>query len=248
MTLKYGIIFLLLSALWSCQQEKKVVNQTIEAKPIVHGALMRQEDINIKPIKNKPPIKLANPSFEDTAQPGHTPKEWLDCGFASETPPDIHPGSGFNIFNVSQKPYHGNTYLGMVTRENDTWERVGQKLKTPLEKDVCYSFCIYLMRSPNYVSQSKSSSKEVNYNNPVMLKVWGGNALCDKADLLAESPKIEATSWKKYSVIFKPHNNIDHILFEAYYDSQTKAPYIGNLLLDNLSAITPCACDSLANK
>jgi hypothetical protein len=247
MTFRYGIIFLLVTAILSCQQENKVVNQTIEAKPIVHGALMRQEDINIKPIKNKPPIKLANPSFEDTAQAGHTPKEWLDCGFPSETPPDIHPGSGFNIFNVSQKPYHGNTYLGMVTRDNDTWEGVGQKLKSFLEKDVCYNLSVYLMRSPNYKSITKSGNKEENYNNPIMLKIWGGNSFCEKTDLLAESSKIENASWKKYSVIFKPHNNIDHILFEAYYDSQTKAPYIGNLLLDNLSAITPCACDTLAH-
>jgi hypothetical protein len=77
-----------------------------------------------------------------------------------------------------------------------------------------------------------------------MLKVWGGNALCDKADLLTESPKIEVASWTKYCVIFKPHTT-NHILFEAYYDSQKK-PYNGNLLLDNLSAITPCVCDTLA--
>jgi hypothetical protein len=241
MTFKYGIIFLLISALWSCNQEKKVVNQTIEAKPIVHGALMRQEDINIIPIKNKTLIKLANPSFEDTAQAGHTPKQWFDCGFATETPPDIQPG---NFFQVSQTPYHGDTYLGMVTRDNDTWESVGQILKRPLEKDACYSFCIYLMRSPTYLSQTKTSSKEENYTNPIILKVWGSNAFCEKTDLLVESPKIENTSWKKYCVIFKPHNNIDHILFEAYYDSQTKAPYNGNLLLDNLSAITPCVCDT----
>jgi len=73
-------------------------------------------------------IPLNNPSFEDTPSIGITPKCWLDCGMPGETPPDIQP----NQFRVDKSPQHGNTYLGMVTRDSDTWEAVGQMLETPL--------------------------------------------------------------------------------------------------------------------
>ncbi|HRI59483.1 MAG TPA: hypothetical protein PK228_07160, partial [Saprospiraceae bacterium] len=74
---------------------------------------------------------LSNPSFEDTPKTGEVPVGWYDCGAAMETPPDVQPGS----FGVVSSPYDGNTYLGMVVRDNETWEAVGQQLQQLLLLD-----------------------------------------------------------------------------------------------------------------
>ena len=85
-------------------------------------------------------IHLYNASFEGIAQCCQPPFAWQDCGFVNETPPDVHPSGAFE---VDMKPYDGKTYLGMAARSNDTWERVGQKLGSPILADVCYKFSIY---------------------------------------------------------------------------------------------------------
>jgi hypothetical protein len=56
-------------------------------------------------------IKLENPSFEGFPQPAFVPEGWFDCGFKSETPPDLQPNPSFQ---VSKSAKQGKTYLGMV--------------------------------------------------------------------------------------------------------------------------------------
>ena len=69
------------------------------------------------------PIFLKNPSFESlVGTHGFLPFGWDNLGEKGETPPDSQP----NCFGVTQKPAHGETYLGMVVRENGTTESVGQ--------------------------------------------------------------------------------------------------------------------------
>ena len=81
-------------------------------------------------------IELRNPSFEDTPKPSVPPNEWENCGCVKETPPDVHPTEGYR-YGVPQFAIDGETYVGMVVRENDTWESIGQNLSKPLEKDKC---------------------------------------------------------------------------------------------------------------
>ncbi|HJW29839.1 MAG TPA: hypothetical protein VJ508_11440, partial [Saprospiraceae bacterium] len=89
-------------------------------------------------------IKLDNPSFEDIPRAGtfSTPaiKGWFDCGqanFPSETPPDIHPVAT-PAWEVSKEAYDGATFLGMVTRDNDSWESLSQALSSPILGGTCY--------------------------------------------------------------------------------------------------------------
>ena len=72
---------------------------------------------------SEPPsvIKLLNPSFEDIPRNSRAPMGWTNCGFPAETPPDVHPDP-MNQFQVGMTPQNGSTYLGMVVRDNDTWE------------------------------------------------------------------------------------------------------------------------------
>lgn len=98
-------------------------------------------------------IKLNNPSFEGIPGNSHPPKGWVDCGFPGETSVDIQPGQ----FRVDKKPFHGNTYLGMVVRDNNTWESVAQELSNPLKKGMSYRIKIHLRKPATYISQSSTT-------------------------------------------------------------------------------------------
>ncbi|MEM6724566.1 MAG: hypothetical protein AAF598_11040, partial [Bacteroidota bacterium] len=110
-------------------------------------------------------ITLNNPSFEGQAGGGVTPPGWLDCGFPGETPPDTHPSGAFQVYKSA---HDGYTYLGMVTRGNDTWEAVGQPLSSPLVEGRCYNFSLYISRSETYVSASNWSKTIDNYTDPIV--------------------------------------------------------------------------------
>lgn len=193
------------------------------------------------------PIELINPSFEgipkDGVQGGSLPTGWYDCGFAGETAPDVHPQPDGGSFKVSKPAYDGNTYIGMVVRENDTWEMISQRLTSPLIGGKCYEFSIHLCRSELYKSPSRITNEYVNYTTPAKLRIWAGNGYCIRAELLAESSVIINTRWLEYNFKFKPKQTYTHIVFEAFYRTPTPFPYNGNILLDNASAIIPVPCN-----
>jgi hypothetical protein len=184
-------------------------------------------------------IKLANPSFEDFPQPAHTPDGWFDCGFQTETPPDVQPNPQFQ---VSKTAKHGKTYLGMVVRDNDTWEAVGQKLETPLQKGVCYQFSLQLCRSACYVSKSKMTNKDVNYLTPAVIRIWGGSQSCAKTEQLAESQPIANMDWELFTFKLQSKANYDYFRIEVFYKTPTLFPYNGNILIDNASDLVPMNC------
>jgi outer membrane protein OmpA-like peptidoglycan-associated protein len=185
-------------------------------------------------------IFLENPSFEDRPGPARPPKGWTDCGFEQETPPDVQPAGGFN---VTRPAFDGQTYMGMVTRENDTWEAVTQKLSIPLEAGNCYTFSIYLCRSDTYLSGTRTSSGLQSFTTPIKLRVWGGNWLCHKQELLAESPLVGNIDWKKFGFKLEPKKTVNYIILEAFYKTPVFFPYNGNILVDHASAIIQVPCN-----
>lgn len=184
-------------------------------------------------------IRLDNPSFEDEPASNTTPKGWFDCGKPGETPPDTQPHS---TFKVSKKAQQGNTYLGMVARDTDTWEAVAQLLEMPLSADECYDFSIHLARSESYLSHRKTDAVQIQFTQPIRLRIWGGNNYCDKSELLAETDIIEHTNWKKYKFKLKPLRECNFIMLEAFYMTPTLVAYNGNILMDNCSSITLAVC------
>jgi outer membrane protein OmpA-like peptidoglycan-associated protein len=184
-------------------------------------------------------IQLINPSFEDMPRHSKAPRAWSDCGFKGESAPDIQPSG---IFSVTKPAADGNTYLGLVVRDNDTWESVGQELSKPMEKGKCYTFSIALCRSELYVSISRLSDQTANYTTPAKLRIYGGNAYCEKKELLAESPLIANTRWQDFDFKLEPSKNYSFLILEAYYKTPTLVPYNGNLLVDNFSVIKVANC------
>ena len=177
-------------------------------------------------------IHFFNPSFEDTPKNSRAPRGWLNCGFQGESPPDTQPDATFKVY---QEPSDGHTYLGMVTRDNDTWEAVAQRLAVPLLKSKCYEFQIDLCQSESYHSVSQTTRKLVNYDAPVVLNIWGGNERCQKKQLLANSELIGHLYWERYKISFRPKENLKYLIFEVTYKPKVLFPINGNMLLDNLS-------------
>lgn len=181
-------------------------------------------------------IKLDNPSFEDYPQAAHTPQGWNDCGFPGESPPDVQPNA---TFRVTKTASHGNTYLGLVVRDVQTWEAIGQRLKTPLLKGVNYTFSLDLARSELYESQSQATKKNVNYITPVIVRIWAGSGYCTKTEMLDETEAISSNNWNRHTFKFTPRATHTHFMIEAYYKIPTLFPYNGNILIDNAGDIVP---------
>ena len=102
-------------------------------------------------------IELENPSFEDIPAVARPPEGWFDCGFTTESPPDVQPNGHFE---VRTRPQHGKTYLGLIVRDNNTWESVGQKLGQPLRGGIAYKFSLNLCKSKHFISKSKLTNQE----------------------------------------------------------------------------------------
>lgn len=169
-------------------------------------------------------IILANPSFEGRPHDAVTPDQWQACGLDSS--PDILPGP----WGVYQKPTNGVTFLGLITRENNSWEALGQKLPKPLRADRCYKFSIDLAVSPAYAGYSK----------PTRFRIWGGTSACQRDELLGASPVITHYEWKTYEFIFSPKVDYPYLIIECYYKTPTLEYYRGNLLLDNITTFELC--------
>jgi hypothetical protein len=172
----------------------------------------------------KAQIILENASFEGQPVDATVPDGWRPC--KAGTTPDILPGP----WSVTTQPVDGESYMGLITRSDGSWESVGQKLNEPLKARVCYTFSLYLARSNTYA----------DYNWPLRLRIWGATSSCSKDVLLAETESVDHLEWRKYEFEFFSQEEISYILFEAYYSPGVYFHYNGNILMDNCSPISPC--------
>jgi hypothetical protein len=187
-------------------------------------------------------IDIINPSFEGKPKKGVfilNLRGWKDCGmihFRDETPPDILPVD--DGWKNETKPAHGNTFLGLVVRDNDSWEAISQFLENPLKAESTYEFSIAMMQSDTYISGTRSNPrKKINFQKPAKLRIWGGSSHCNSIELLGVSPLVKNRDWQKYTFEFNPTQDHRFIILEAMYDSPESDPYNGHILLDNASTI-----------
>ena len=177
---------------------------------------------------------IKNPSFEeDISSHSLTPKEWKNCGDNFESSIDIHTSNGW--FQVRHSPVEGGQFAGMVVRDNQTREAIGQILDATLYGGTTYAFSFYVARAQDYISLSKTTLKEENFNKPALLKVKIGDD-CTDMEIVGQTNLIESTEWERYMIIFTPSVNSDFLVLEAFYEDDF-AIYNGNILLDNISPI-----------
>ena len=193
-------------------------------------------------------IYLTNPSFEDSPRRGDIDnpsiKGWRDCGLANfpkESPPDIHPVP-YKAWGVSMIPKDGKTFLGLVVRQNFSYESVSQQLKNPLSGGRCYTFSTHLARSGDYKSSVVGSKDLYNFTQPAILNIWGCNLICEKTELLAHSIPIENYEWKNFEFVLSPKQDCPYILIECYFAENGLGPYNGHIMVDDLSPIIEIDC------
>jgi hypothetical protein len=168
-------------------------------------------------------IELINGSFEGLPADATVPQGWMSC--KEGTTPDILPG----YWGVYDYPSDGETFLGLITRSNNTWEVIGQRLPEALIKGRCYNWSLDLAHSNTYCG----------YHGPLRLRVWLSKSKCGRDQLMFESPLIEHTFWQTYKVRFIPEADYQYIMLEAYHP-EDPVLYQGNILLDALSPIRGC--------
>jgi len=166
---------------------------------------------------------IKNPSFEDTPADATIPKQWKGC--ATGTTPDILPG----FWGVYLDAAHGSTYVGLITREDGSFESLGQKLSSTMQAGECYQFSLKLAFSEIYAG----------YNEPIKLRIWLGDSMCSKGEKIFESPFIRSESWKTFQIKHMPRKNYQYIIFEAYY-KEGKETRRGNILIDDITPIKMC--------
>jgi outer membrane protein OmpA-like peptidoglycan-associated protein len=183
-------------------------------------------------------IDLRNPSFEDLSRCCKPPRGWEACGKEDLNTPDVQPG----WFSVDLEPFEGNTYIGLVTRDNDSWESISQRLNRSLKRGECYTFSFKASYGDKLTSQSRITGKDVKYTKPIKIRIWGGTGYCHKAELLAETPLIDHNYWKQFNFRFEPRKSHSFITIEAFYKTPTLVPYNGNVLIDDASSILIISC------
>lgn len=180
-------------------------------------------------------IALVNPSFEDDFPRAQAlPSGWIDRGNPNESPPDIQPG----VFNVFLQASNGLTYVGLVVRDNNTWEGIGQPLNGWMMKDSTYSFSLDLARAKELLSESRATGMRTNFAVACILQIWVFNSETKQRELLAFTEPVVHNRWERYEFKLKPlKGNYNEINLFAYYKANTVSPYNGNILIDNCSPI-----------
>jgi hypothetical protein len=192
--------------------------------------------LNSGGLQGQDTIRLANPSFEDQAQHSHVPQEWINCGFVYHSPPDTGPSAEFRS---TTRPADGQSFLVLVSRDNGTWERIGGTLDRPLRPGQAYALKVQLAKSDTYFSESPVIRKTVNFAFPLRLRIWGAKVACEARELLAQSPPVDHSDWRSYTLTFEPMLAYSWLIFEAYYEDDTALPYPGNLCVDDVSPLVP---------
>lgn len=179
-------------------------------------------------------VFINNPSFE-TPSPNELPY-WKDCGrymFPKKSPVDIH-GIGIEQWRVTVEPSDGETYIGMVAREDETWESITQKLNTSFEQGISYSFEIDVRLDEDLRSYTRKNNKEEFFDKALCLNVLLSNTICDGTVVFYTSEPIDNQEWQTIEVNFTPDQKYDFIILEAYYVTPVTAPYNGNIMIDNI--------------
>ncbi|MBR9920905.1 MAG: hypothetical protein GYB31_08695 [Bacteroidetes bacterium] len=183
------------------------------------------------------PLLLFNPDFEESpAGASTTPEGWIHCGFPRATPPDVH-GMNTQFAMVADDPKFGEQYVGLVARDNNTWEDLGQKLEFPLEANKWHFLSFYAKKADIYRSRSQATGREINLDGPLVMLIYGSSEACAQEEMLAVTPVLDYGDWTKVSVSFVPTKAYDYFWFEVHYDDPEAEPYNGNVLLDNFSPI-----------
>jgi len=183
-------------------------------------------------------IFVNNPSFEHPYKSRFV-QGWSDCSFPGESEFDPQPG----YFSCTKAPADGEGYVGLVARDNETYEAMSQRLTKQLLRGKCYAFSLKIAQAIVYRSPTRKTGQLADYTTPVRVRIWGGVNPCNRSELLAETEPIANKSWETYNFKLEPIRNYQYIIIEVFYKTPTLYPYNGNVLIDDASNIFEIECD-----
>jgi hypothetical protein len=207
------------------------------------------------------PIVLQNPSFETECYYDYIlPPSWTDFVPSLKTPNRVHPfynqvpktrkvwDSEENAFvNVLateavwqklQKPAHGSRFTSLLASDLGQKQSLTQVMEGILQAGRSYTFNLQLAWAKNFWQSEEGSERPVNYDKPLRLAIWGGNAENHKAELLGITAPVSSKKWKKYFFVLKPSKaDCTYLTLEADFAIEIGVFYNGNILLDNCSPI-----------
>lgn len=168
-------------------------------------------------------VIISNPSLEDKPADATMPPGWFAA--SDGTTPDILPGY-WGVYNDAED---GETFVGLITRKDGSFESISQRLEGNLDKGLCYTMSLALAYSEDYAG----------YNHPLRLRVWISNKKNKRQQMVFESPLITAEEWAHFLIEFFPEKKMKYIIIEAY--NEDKQPHEGNILLDAIT--NPVICN-----
>lgn len=169
-------------------------------------------------------IPLENPGLEALPSERFRMAGWASWGKGAT--PDIQPG----LWGVDTPPGEGLSYLGLVAREDRSTEGIRQQLPRPLPPDQCLYLTVLLARHSDYSG----------HRLPLSLRLRGQKGPDGGMVDLATTPPIAHRDWRLYTLEFSAPEGIDRIILEGAPVPGAIVAYRGNILLDGLSAISPC--------
>lgn len=163
-------------------------------------------------------VFISNPSLEDAPADATMPSGWFEV--SKGTTPDILPG----YWGVYLEPENGNSYVGLITRPDGSYESIGQRMEHTMVKGSCYSMSLFLSHSDNYTG----------YNEPIKLRIWISDKHKSRQQMVFESPLIEDEEWTPFEFNFYPKKDMKYIILEAYNPEKLKK-LKGNILIDAIA-------------
>ena len=135
-------------------------------------------------------------------------------------------------------------HVGLQLGIGRAFKMVRQELTSPLQKNKCYTFSLKLR-------QSKAGQVGVDFPD---IRVWGGNNLCQRSELLAQVGPVAYTDWKTYDFELSPRKDYAYLVIEAYTKTylnpgpgrfrttNKKRLYAGHVVMGHISDIYEMKC------
>ncbi len=166
---------------------------------------------------------LLNASLEGAHQDATMPDNWLSA--TPGTTPDILP----ETWGERLEPAHGNSYVGLITRGNGTYEAITQRLPNPSKIETCYDLILSVARSPFYAG----------YNQPIRCRIWLSKTKGKRDRLISDLGLIKNEAWETHKLQYITDDVYYYIIFEAYHPKGIDRSE-GNILLDHIIGPKEC--------
>ena len=160
-----------------------------------------------------------NPSFEGPSQAHVVPAPWSNCGGS----PDTQPGQ----WGITLPPSDGSSYVSFLQSGGSAggyYEGASQVLSSCMVAGQTYTITMDLAYSPIYNTAGPGNCLST-------FAIYGGNSICDEAELLGQATGISDPNWSTYTFTWTATGNWCYITFRPIWDVSCTG-YI-NILVDN---------------